>query len=107
MYQYLYSKLIKCYCSSSYRGQLHKKVPVYICLNYSTGKGCSRRAVKEEEINTFFRRYCDNHNLRFELSRNYIRELIKEIIVDETGGFTIHYKNNDIQWFKDSGIKYV
>jgi len=86
---------------------MHKTIPVYICLNYSTGKGCSRRAIKEEEITNFFRRYCDSHNIKFELSRQYIRELIKEIIVDKTGGFTINYKNGDIQWFNDNGIRYV
>lgn len=107
MYQYLYSKLMHCYCGSSYRGQMHKTIPVYICLNYSTGKGCTRRAIKEEEITTFFRRYCDSHNLMFQLSREYIRELISNIVVDDTGGFEIHYLNGDKQWYKDSGIKYV
>jgi hypothetical protein len=109
MYQYLYKGLIHCTnCQNKFRGVKDKSVYGYICLGYSNqSTNCKRIKITESQLSDFLRRYCDAHNLSWEMSQSYIRSLIEGIYVDYNGNMEIHYLNGDKQWFKDNGIKYV
>lgn len=96
-YNYLFSKLIKCYCGANYRGEMERKVPSYICSNYSNYRSCTRRKVKEDLLLYYIEKFCKKHELTFEKNIYFIQEIVESIIIDEEGKPTIKYKNGEEQ----------
>ncbi|URZ03025.1 recombinase zinc beta ribbon domain-containing protein [Clostridium felsineum] len=96
-YNYLFKNLIHCYCKANYRGQLQRKVPVYICSNYSNYGECTRRAVKEELLLYYVNKYCKKKNIEFEINHYFLADIIENIVVDEEGKTTITYKSGEVQ----------
>ncbi|MBU3110294.1 zinc ribbon domain-containing protein [Clostridium lacusfryxellense] len=96
-YNYLFSKLIKCYCGANYRGKLERKVPSYICSNYSNYRSCTRRKVKEELLVYHVEKFCKEHDFIFEKNIYFIQDIVEIITVDEEGSTIIKYKNGEEQ----------
>lgn len=97
-YNYLFTKLITCFCNSNYRGRLQRNVPVYICQNYSNTGNCTRRAVKEDQLLYYVQKYCkEKGSIEFQRNHYFLADIIKSIIVDEEGGTTITYKDGVVQ----------
>ena len=92
-YDYLFKKLISCFCNSNYRGRLQRKVPVYICSNYSNTGNCTRRLVKEEQLLYFVEKYCKERDIQFERNHYFLTDIIQSIVVDHEGQTTITYKD--------------
>lgn len=96
-YDYLFKSLIHCYCKANYRGQLQRKVPVYICSNYSNYGKCTRRAIKEEQLLYYVNKYCKEKSIEFEKNHYFFKDIIESITVDEKGKVTIKYKSGEEQ----------
>lgn len=96
-YNYLFTKLIKCYCGSNYRGKMERKVPSYICSNYSNYGKCTRRKVKEDLLVYYVERFCSQNELKFEKNIYLIHEIVESIVVNEEGVTCIRYKNGMTQ----------
>lgn len=100
-YNYIFTKLIKCYCGANYRGKLERKVPSYICSNYSNYKSCTRRKVKEDLLLYYVEKFCKEHELQYERNIYFIHEIVDSILVNEEGATTIKYKNGENQKVAD------
>ncbi|GCD13079.1 recombinase zinc beta ribbon domain-containing protein [Clostridium tagluense] len=96
-YNYLFTKLIKCYCGGNYRGKLERKVPSYICSKYSNYGSCTRRKVKEDLLLYYVERFCREQGITFEKNIYFIHEIVDIITVNEEGKTTIKYKNGEEQ----------
>lgn len=92
-YNYLFKKLIRCHCGANYIGQLLRKVPVYICSNYSNAGNCTRRSVKEEQLLFYTEKYCKEKGIEFQRNHYFLADIIESIVVDEEGKTTISYKD--------------
>nr|WP_291547826.1 hypothetical protein [Clostridium sp. HMP27] len=76
---------------------MERKVPAYVCSNYSNYGKCTRRKVKEDMLLYYVEKFCREHSLAFEKNIYFFQEIIDIIIIDEEGVTTIKYKNGEEQ----------
>lgn len=95
----LFTSLIKCEnCGYNYRYQKDRNTPKYLCLGYSTGKGCKiRYAIKEEEILYLIQLFCNRNNLEIEMTNKFMKKIIKQIYINsENQSIRIEFNNGEI-----------
>lgn len=115
MSNYLFKSLIKCgQCNYSYKGKMDRKRKVYICGGYSKkGKSfCSRRIVDENDLIQIVEKQFQLNSTQYEeLTNEYLKTIIQEILVEDDGGVIVKYfnypptlwKHNTIDWSVDAG----
>ena len=108
MAKYIFSSLINCgICNDKkYKGIKERNKNKYICSNYQL-KNCIRNILIEDNILKFLKIYCDKNNIKFESTQLLAQQHIEKIIALPNSCFEIYYRNGDIQYCKDNGIKFV
>lgn len=106
---YYFSKLIKCgLCQGNMRGINERKTKKYICLNNSLNSNvCIRNKIEEQLLINHVLKYTELKHIRYELSREYFRSLIEEVLIFENQDFVIKYKDGSEGCMRDNCIRYV
>ena len=108
MAKYIFSSLINCgICNDKkYKGICERGHNKYICSNYQYKK-CERNILMEDDLLKFFKIYCNKNNIEFNPTPLLAQQHIEKIIALENSCFEVYYRNGDVQYYKENGIKFV
>lgn len=100
----LFSRKIKCaHCGKNFKGKLQRKKRIYVCSQYDNFGKCKREILSETFlVELLVRRYGDD----FEITKDNIQNIVKEVIVEDKLTFTIKLKNDEPIIFGDNFIQY-
>ena len=82
-------------CKSKMTYFVENKKQKLICGKYRRGEGCSRNVVPETFIFEIVEDYCKRKNIEIEMTNDFMKSLIKEIILYPNKFYEIFYHNGD------------
>lgn len=102
----LFKSLIKCgKCFYNYIGFKENSYMKYICNNYKNNKGkCSRRVIDQSDLEFLVKSYCEQNEMQYESTNNFMKSIINYIIIDENGGVEITYKDGHVSKWNNREI---
>jgi len=104
----LFSDLIFCdICKKKYRFKKERMRSCYICQSYSNYKTCSRRQIEQDTLIWLILKYLESKNIVYQLTNEYMKTIIKEIIVDKDSNIFIYYKDGNNQHITNNEIKII
>jgi len=96
----LFSSLIHCQnCNHAYKGRKERNQINYRCnnrLKNGTLACINKSFINEEELASVVLKQCNIYNILYIKDNKFMRELIKEIIVEINGSYTINYSNGKL-----------
>jgi hypothetical protein len=106
---YYFSKIIKCgLCQGSMRAINERGTKKYICSKNSLDSSkCTRNKIEEQLLINHVLKYTELKHIRYELSKDYFRSLIEEVLIFEDSNFIIKYKDGNVGYIKNNGLRYI